>query len=181
MSHNDFLAHNRGKRHRLALSKADANLRPLPKSADIAPADNRLKDTQGRGMVRSNETTSTAGHSNSLAVHGSADPPVGSSVSEMVPGSTFSANTVKQKTNNAKRSKKVKQPKSIVESITGPPASAGNRYVCHATFYSTCSLSLFSVKKIVKEIRLKLHQCYRSQSLPSPPCSRSFQEKERSP
>ena len=50
---------------------------------------------------------------------------IGSLASETVIGSTFSTETVKQVTNKAKRSKKVKQPKSIMESIATPPASAG--------------------------------------------------------
>ena len=84
MSLRDFPAHSRGRQHQLALSKVDANLRPLPESAGI-----------------------------------------GSLASETVIGSTFSTETVKQMTNKAKRSKKVKQPKSIVESIATPPTSAG--------------------------------------------------------
>ena len=125
MSLKDLPAHNRGRRHQLALIKVDANLRPLPESAHIAPAVNRRKDTQGRGISGSDKTTSTTRHLNSLASHDSADPPVGSSASETVTGSTFSTDTLKQKTNKAKRSKKVKQPKSIVESIATPPGATG--------------------------------------------------------
>ena len=125
MSLKDLPAHNRGRRHQLALSKVDANLRPLPESADIAPAVNRRKDSRARGIVGSEKPTSTAKNFNSLAFHNSADPHVGSSASETVTGSTVSTDTVKQKTNKAKRSKKGKQPKSIVESIATPPAATG--------------------------------------------------------
>ena len=123
MSLKDLPAHNRGRRHQLALSKVDATLRPLPDSADIAPAVNRRENTQGRGIVGSVKSTSTASHLNSLAFHDSANPPIGSSVSEPVTGSTFSTDTVKQKTNKTKKSKRVKQPKCIVESVATPPAS----------------------------------------------------------
>ena len=122
MSLKDLPAHNRGRRHQLALSKVGATLRPLPDSADIAPAVNRRENTQGRGIVGSVKTTSTASHLNSLAFHDSANPPVGSSASETATGSTFPTDTVKQKTNKANKSKKVKQPKSV-ESLATPPAS----------------------------------------------------------
>ena len=125
MSLKDLPAHNRGRRHQLALSKVDANPLPLPESVDIAPAVNRRKDTQERGIAGSDKTTSTTRHLNSLASHDSADPPVRSSASETVTGSTFLTDRVKQKTKKAKRSKKVKEPKSIVESIATQPAATG--------------------------------------------------------
>lgn len=116
MSLRDFPAHSRGRQHQSALSKVDANLRPLPESAGIAPAVNHGKDIQGRGIVGNDKAAST---------HDSAAPPVSSLTSETVIGSTFSTERVKPVTNKAKRSKKVKQPKSKVESIATPPASAG--------------------------------------------------------
>lgn len=125
MSLRDFPAHSRGKQHQSALSKVDANLRPLPKSAGIAPAVNQGKDIQGRDIVGSDKTASTAIHLSFLDFHDLATPPVSSLASETAIGSTFSTETVKQVTNKAKRSKKAKQPKSIVESIATPPASAG--------------------------------------------------------
>ena len=108
-------------------------------------------------MVRSDRNTSTARHSKSFAGHDSADAPVGSPLSETVTGSTFPANTVKQQTDKAKRSKKVKQPKGTAKSLATPPASTTNGYVFHTTFYSPCCSLLFSIEKIAKEIRLKLH------------------------
>ena len=125
MSLKDLPAHNRGRRHQLALSKLDTDLRPLPESLEVLPAVNRRKDTQGRGIVGSDKTISTTRHFKSLAFHDSADPPVGSSALETVTGSTFSADTVKQKMNKAKRSKKVKQSKCTVEKIATPPVSTG--------------------------------------------------------
>ena len=138
MSLKDLPAHNQGRRHLLALSKANANLRPQTELADIAPAVNHLRDIQGRGIVGSDKTTSTARQYNPLAFHDPAAPPVGSYASETVTGSTFSTDTVKQKTNKAKKSKKTKQPKSIVESIAAPPAFTANKYVFHTISYSLC-------------------------------------------
>ena len=152
MSHKDLPAHNRGRRHQLALSNADANLRPLPETADIAPAVNRSKDTQESGIVGSSQFTSTAGHLNSHTFNNSADPHAGSSASERVTKSTFSTETVKQKTNKAKRSKEGKHPNSMVESISGPPASISNGYVFHTT---PCCSSFFN-RETSKKIKLKL-------------------------
>ena len=129
MSLKDLPAHNRGRRHQIALSKVDANLRPLPESADIAPAVDPRKVTQVRGIGGSDKTSSTARHLNSLAFNDSADSPVGSFASETIRGSTFSTDIVKQKTKKAKRSKKVKLPNNIVKSIAIPPASSTNEYV----------------------------------------------------
>ena len=125
MSFKDFPAHSRGRQHQSALSKVDSSLRPLPESAVIAPAVNHGKDIQGRGIVGNDKAASTAMHLSFSDFHDSATPPVSSLASETVIGSTFSTETVKQVTNEAKRSKQVKQPKSIVESIAIPPASAG--------------------------------------------------------
>lgn len=174
MSLKDLPAHNRGRRHQLALSKVDASLRPLPESVDTAPAVNRHKDTQGRGIVGSDKTTSTARHFNSLATHDSAGLPVGSSASETVTGSTFPTETVKQNTNKAKRSKEVKIPKSIVNSTATPPASRTNEYVFHTSVLLALLLWLWSIGKLVIEIRLMLHQHCRLQPFPSPPWSHSY-------
>ena len=138
MSLKDLPAHNQGRRHQLALSKVNANLRPQTELTDIAPAVNHRKDSQGRGIVGSAKTTSTARPYNPLAFHDSAAPPVGSYASETVTGSTFSTDTMKQKTNKARKSEKAKQPKSIVEILAGPPAFTANEYVFHTTSHSLC-------------------------------------------
>ena len=138
MSLKDLPAHNQGRRHQLALIKANANLQPQTELMDIAPAVNHRKDSQGRGIVGSAKTTSTSRPYNPLAFHDSTAPSVASYASETVTGSTFSTDTVKQKTNKAKKSNKAKQPKSIVESIAGPPAVTANEYVFHTISYSLC-------------------------------------------
>lgn len=125
MSLRDFSAHRRGRQHQLALSKVDTNLRQLHESTCIAPTINHGKDIQEGGIIGSDKAASTTIHSTFLDVHRSATPPFSSLAPETVVGSTFSTETVKQMTNKAKRSKKVKQPKSIVESIATPPTSAG--------------------------------------------------------
>ena len=158
MSPKDLPAHNRGRRHQLALSKVDASIRPRPESVDIAPAVNRRKNTQGRGIVGSDKTTSTARHFNSPPTHDSAGPPVGTSASQTVTGSTYPTETMKQKTNKAKRSKEVKLPKSIVKSTATPPAFTTNGYVLHTVISLTLLLWLFSTGNLVKEIGLMLHQ-----------------------
>ena len=137
MSLKDLPAHNRGRRHQSALSKVDGSLRLLS-DGDIAPAVNHRKNTQGRGIVGSDNTTFTTRRLNSLATHESAGPPVDSSAFPTVTGPTFSTETLKQKTDKAKRSKEVKLPKSIVKSTATLPASTTNEYVCHTIFYSPC-------------------------------------------
>ncbi len=124
MSLTDFSAHSRGRQHRLALSKVDTNLRQLHRSTCIAPAINHGKDIQEGGVVGNDKAASTTIHSTFLDVHRSANPPFSSLAPGTVVGSTFSTEAVKQMRNKAKRSKKVKQSKSIVESIATPPTSA---------------------------------------------------------
>ena len=104
----NFPAHSDGRRHQLALNKVDANL-------PLLPTVSHGNDTYGKSWIGSDYTTSTPISSTLLGVHGLVTP-LSSLASENMLRSTISTEPVDQATNQPKRSKRVKKPKSTTKS-----------------------------------------------------------------
>ena len=108
MSPSNFPAHSNGRRHQLALSKVDANL-------PLLPTVSHGNGIHGKSWIGSDDTTSTPISSTLLGVHGLVTP-LSSLASENILRSTSSTEPVDQTTNQPKRSKREKKPKSTTKS-----------------------------------------------------------------
>ena len=118
MSVKDLTAHSHGRRHRLALSKVDADLRVELESACLAPMISHGQDIQGSGGVGSDKPASTALASTSAMVSNVASPRIGSSALRGAVTSASSTKPLKQGAEKTKRPRKAKQPKSTKENVS---------------------------------------------------------------
>ncbi|CAF9928210.1 hypothetical protein IMSHALPRED_007407 [Imshaugia aleurites] len=123
MSLKDIPAHTRGKRHQLALSKADAKLEPLPGSSCTVLAVKHGKEIQGKGLAGNDKATSTIKSPAFLAGHTTATLPAGSLASDKAIGSTVSTDPFKLVTHKAGLPKRVKQSGGTMESVVTSLAS----------------------------------------------------------